>query len=89
MRSWASQYPVEFDGNEAAGTPGEQGGEHAAAGTDLEDGALRDVAQCFDDAQGRRLVGKEVLSEFRLPFSFCALRYDLWHVDPLSRAQID
>ena len=71
----------------------QQIGQHAAPGTDLDDGAVGDVAQRVDDAPRRAGIDQEVLSEFRLSLWATAgagfLRCGLSHVDPLSTAQLD
>ena len=66
-------------------------GQRAAAGPDLDDRAIGDVAERFDDVSRRINVDQKILSEFRL--SFCAtagtglLLSRLRHVDPLSTSR--
>ena len=54
---------VELDAVKMRGACGEDGGDGAVAGTDLDDGAVVDVAECVGDAVAGGLVGEEVLAE--------------------------
>ncbi len=55
---------VELDGDEASGAGGEDFGDGAVAGTDLDDRALGEVAEGVGDAVAGGVVDEEVLSEF-------------------------
>ncbi len=56
------QHAIEFDSDDASRPWNQQVGENAAARTDLDDGAVGDVAQRFDDAPRCLPVDQEVLS---------------------------
>ncbi len=57
------EHAVEFDGDQAADAPGQQGSEDAASGTDFEHGALRGVAEGVNDLPGKTVAGEEMLSQ--------------------------
>ena len=54
---------VELDGDEAAAARGEDGGDGAVAGADLDYGAGGDVAEGIGDCVAGAVVGEEVLAE--------------------------
>jgi len=78
---------VEFDGDDAPSTCGQQGGQGAASGADLEHGGLRYVAERFDDAQCGGVTAEKMLSQFR--FANRLRDYAFSHVDPLSHRHLD
>ena len=57
---------VELAGDEAFGAAGEDLGEGAVAGADLDDGALADVAECVYDGVAGCVVDEKILSELWL-----------------------
>ena len=57
---------VEFAGDEPFGAAGEDFSECAVAGTDLDDGALADIAESVYDGVAGCVVDQKILSELRL-----------------------
>ena len=62
---------VELDAVKMRGACGEDRGDGAVAGTDLDDGASGDVAECVGDAVAGGFVGEEVLAELGFLWGHC------------------
>ena len=78
---------VEFDGDDAASAGGQQRGQGAPSGADLENGGLGYIAERFDDAQSGGVTVEKMLSQFR--FASRLRDYAFSHVDPLSSRHLD